>query len=58
MARKEKNKSAEKTLATKSVAKNVSGNGAGRNPISNLEREALALPAGPPPGTLSIAPLK
>ena len=58
MARKEKKKSVKKALAKKTVAKNVSGNGAGGNPISNLEREALALHAGPPPGKLSIAPLK
>ncbi len=58
MARKEKHKSARKKLAKKSAAENVSGSGVGRNPISNLEREALALHAGPPPGKLSIAPLK
>ena len=53
MARKEKSKSANKT-----AAKGVFGNSAGRNRISNLEREALALHAGPPPGKLSIAPIK
>jgi malate dehydrogenase (oxaloacetate-decarboxylating)(NADP+) len=30
----------------------------GKSKISNLERDALAMHAGPPPGKLSIAPLK
>ena len=36
----------------------ANSNGTGHNRISNLEREALALHAGPPPGKLSISPIK
>jgi malate dehydrogenase (oxaloacetate-decarboxylating)(NADP+) len=47
-----------KTAAkTKSSAKSETKN-SGKDRVSNLERDALALHAGPPPGKLSIAPLK
>ncbi|MBS41067.1 MAG: NADP-dependent malic enzyme, partial [Rhodospirillales bacterium] len=36
----------------------ANSSGTGHNKISNLEREALALHAGPPPGKLSISPIK
>ena len=58
MARK-----AGKTLARKRASK-ISNkavakiNPTGKSRISNLEREALALHAGPPPGKLSISPIK
>ncbi|MBK20567.1 MAG: NADP-dependent malic enzyme [Rhodospirillaceae bacterium] len=58
MARKAKKAPARKSAAKKSTAKSNSDSGTGQNRISNLEQEALALHAGPPPGKLSIAPLK
>ncbi len=52
-----KSSSAGKRPRKKAVGKNAAIE-AGRSQISNLEREALALHRGPPPGKLSIAPLK
>jgi len=51
MARKAKKTAARKKAAAKKNSSN-------KATISNLEREALALHAGPPPGKLSIQPLK
>jgi len=48
-------KKPEKSRASRSTGAKAP---ASRGGISNLEREALALHAGPPPGKLSIAPLK
>ena len=58
MARKAKKVPGRNSAAKKSTAKSKTDKGTGQNRISNLEREALALHAGPPPGKLSIAPLK
>ncbi len=58
MVRKAKKAAVRKSATKKSAAKSKASNGTGQNRISNLEREALALHAGPPPGKLSIAPLK
>ena len=47
------------TTAKKPRSKNTSAKeNSGKAKVSNLEREALAMHAGPPPGKLSIAPLK
>ena len=58
MARKAKKTPVRKSAAKKSAVKSKADKGTGQNRISNLEREALALHAGPPAGKLSIAPLK
>jgi len=61
-AAKPKTSRAKSSSAAKRSGKKAAGkkaaNKAGRSQISNLEREALALHRGPPPGKLSIAPLK
>jgi malate dehydrogenase (oxaloacetate-decarboxylating)(NADP+) len=47
----------KKTSAKEPAQPSATANG-GQGKVSNLEREALAMHAGPPPGKLSIAPLK
>jgi malate dehydrogenase (oxaloacetate-decarboxylating)(NADP+) len=60
MAARKSRATGGKSASTKSRAGKSSGARApaSRGGVSNLEREALALHAGPPPGKLSIAPLK
>ena len=57
MARKATTSKKPRSKTTSEKASGAKENG-GKAKVSNLEREALAMHAGPPPGKLSIAPLK